>query len=633
MREEMYVPGQDDFPGWDEFYSGRNAPRSRLRYSIKTLMLIPPIVAIVCLAYDRGWHAGNWDEQKLNADRRQESLARQTAEVVAVKNANSAAAADNAAKQADEQARLAMKTLTGLLEEIEDSPNQDLESKQSAALRLLAFDGLKTAATSLTTAANDTTAKRSKESEHIFIVRHLDLARSFLLLRTANDNALSEAQKQLEAAQEAARGVLHLNSADKAARQDVILAETAAGDFYRQSGRLPSAVDAYRNAVENGEILHRDEPLSPKLARDLAFYESNLADAMLQIGNPVGARDYYQAACEIVEKLVKDDPKSEAFRHDLALLDGKRGDAFLESDGIAVAADEPAVEFGLFPNRLSAAGAAIRLNRYVIYERIEDGNRRAANMIAARTAYQTSLAALRRIAKDHPQDRLAQEELAHALGRCGYHQIAVEDFPAAKKSLDKALAILRPFENAKPSPDLPAVRRWLKDLNEKSALCDKSLRAVGDLQFVVNSPEKDIPRLLALRGRVLARFGRLADATETANRLAALEPPSAERIFATAEIFALCAAAPVEPADAAPGDRAAVPTDDSSVTKALRQQAIASAIVNLRRAADLGYWKNIESMADLLANQNLAALSRQEGYVKLIESLDAAVAERAKNRK
>src|SRR5260221_8461981 len=87
MREEMYIPGQDDFPNWDEFYSWRAPQHSRMRYSFKTLLLLPLLVAFVCFMYLLGYEKGTWDQERLTADLAAERRTRELAERSALNDA------------------------------------------------------------------------------------------------------------------------------------------------------------------------------------------------------------------------------------------------------------------------------------------------------------------------------------------------------------------------------------------------------------------------------------------------------------------------------------------------------------------------------------------------------------------
>lgn len=630
MREEMYVPGQDDFPGWDEFYAARNARVSRWRYSIKTLMILPPLVALICWAYSVGYRNGNSEEQAQFQQVRKESQARQAAELAADLNAKAAAGAKQAAKKADEQNRLAMAALAALLTDLDwQSEIMPDGPEFASAVRATALAGLKKAAADLSIAAAP--AGMTPEDAHALIGRHLDLARAFVLLRSTN-GALNEGRKEFEAAEEVARGAFTARRNDGIAQQDAILAHTSAGDFNRQWGRAASAADSYQSAFVAAEQAVRSKPNDPKAARGLVAAYSNLADMQFQLGSLESARIGYQAALVVLDDLAKTDERNVELQRDAALLNGKLGDVCLQLEGLAEPRDEPQEEFGIFPERLSIGPSpeGVRLDRYLFYQPMGDAHRHVINLNTMQTAYQTSLSILKVLALEAPQDRRASRDMAHAFVRLANPKMAMEDFAAAKKLLEQGLARLGPAPAGGASGSPPSADLWRADIEEKIAECETAMKGMEDLQFVFHKPAGEVARLLGVRGRLLARAGRATEAMATAERLETIEPASGERLFAAAEIYALAAAGLLKEGERSASTkppRGAIAMSQAE-RKDLHERAIAKAVRCLDRAAREGYWDDGRNSDSLTTDSNLTVLFGRDEFDAIVTRMNEQIAAR-----
>ena len=139
-----------------------------------------------------------------------------------------------------------------------------------------------------------------------------------------------------------------------------------------------------------------------------------------------------------------------------------------------------------------------------------------------------------------------------------------------------------------------------------------ALKAIGDLQFALGRSEIEIPGLLALRSRVLARRRQHFHAKSTADLLAAIEPTSGENLYFAAEGYALCVSG-MKPAT----PEAMLSADDV----ALQERYVERALELLKRAQDFGYFNTTERSMQLENNPNLDALRPREDFKELIDGL------------
>jgi hypothetical protein len=337
---------------------------------------------------------------------------------------------------------------------------------------------------------------------------------------------------------------------------------------------------------------------------------------------------------------------------------GKIGDAHLQLTGAIAVSHRAPAEFERLQEQLLLEPRTARNRRdlYRFYSRIDDGNRQATELKAARDAYRRSLEIARRLAgetqsafvpSDHkvsqlpdptpmphvshdvldvpehterekPQSQFARSDLAHGLARIAAVEMAAEDFSSAARNLDRAIAELTELDNSDKGAGSLPYANWLDDLRAKSQVCNVATRVIKDLEFALRQPKADVSRLLGIRSRALARKGKCATAAATADKLVTLEPRRGDLLFAAAEAYALCAASAAgsKPADNAEVDRYG-----------------AKAVDLLRQSERLRGFDVTDFASLVLADQNLASLFDRDDFKKLIAELDAEAAEqKTKNR-
>jgi tetratricopeptide (TPR) repeat protein len=613
MKGEMYIPGQDDFPGWDEFYSPRRAARSRMRYSFKTLLLMPPLVAVVIFMYLLGYHKGNSDEEQLKAAIQTQSRSLRAAAITAQDNVNRVAEKLQSAELAQREFHLSMTTLTTLVDQLQLMPDAPGNTE---AVRREVYDttaeGLKQLELAL---------KNANAQDHATIWSHLELARAYLVLSKSVETATADARAQFQAAQDDARSVVQLHPQDAEAQRDLLVSDSALGAIHRDSGFTSAARDDFLDAVEMSRKLLRAERQSGTARRTLSVMLSNLADMYLQLGEAAQARDAYDEALQIGLSLAEDDPKDIESQRDLFQVYGGLGDAYLRSIAGVVAGDDhpPGADARRALAVIGPEAIGSRYDRFVTYKTLADGNRQPNDLAAAREAFRKSLEIAQKLANDDQPSRRSQTDLAHSLSRLGYLEMTAENFPAAAKSFKQGIAILESTGSDRDANSSSPAAGLLEDDRDKLGACETVSRAVDDLDFLLRQPRPQRQRLLGLRSRALARQGRQSDAAATADRLCVFEPASGSAVFDAAEAYALCAAndRPTE----VPAAKAA------DATRAANRSA-ERAVELLEKARRAGYFNTLTSASTVLANHNLDALAAREDFAKLLADLDSDAAER-----
>ena len=173
-------------------------------------------------------------------------------------------------------------------------------------------------------------------------------------------------------------------------------------------------------------------------------------------------------------------------------------------------------------------------------------------------------------------------DLASSFGDLGNLEMANEDFSAAARWFGQGVATLEKLDRDGKIAHQLQFRLWLAAQRKALNSCQADERAVDNLDFALGRPAKDIPDLLGIRSRVLARQGQHADAAATAERLAALEPISGANLFQAAQGYALSAGSmkPVSP-------QARLSEEE----RALREHYAARAVELLKQSHAAGYLK------------------------------------------
>jgi hypothetical protein len=208
--------------------------------------------------------------------------------------------------------------------------------------------------------------------------------------------------------------------------------------------------------------------------------------------------------------------------------------------------------------------------------------------------------------------------VAYSFGRLGNLEVGREDFSAAIRWFVQGVEILGRLDQSGKFASRPLYQRWLADQRKALQASQTAARAIDGLEYALGRPKQEIAALLGIRSRVLARHGKHADASTTAEKLAALAPVDGENLFQAAEAYALCADSKEPPSS--PGKPAAGETTFES-------RSAARAIELLQQAHAAGYFKYPEKRAKLSENHNLDAIRSLDNFKKLVAEISSVPAD------
>lgn len=101
------------------------------------------------------------------------------------------------------------------------------------------------------------------------------------------------------------------------------------------TGRIPEALEKYRDALVIDESLVAQDPTSALQRSDLSISYTNLGDILSRMGQLSGALERYRQALAVDQALVAADPKDVRARAYLARTDARIGSVLLKSGNAA----------------------------------------------------------------------------------------------------------------------------------------------------------------------------------------------------------------------------------------------------------------------------------------------------------
>jgi serine/threonine protein kinase len=399
------------------------------------------------------------------------------------------------------------------------------------------------------------------------------------------------------------------------AQRDLSCTYEKLGDIDME-GNTSAARDAYRKSFEIRERLVEHDPLNVQAQRDFALAFARLGGLSLRVGETVFAREAFAKSLEIDDKLAHDDPRDASTQSNLAKSYLNWGDVNRALGNPSAARDAYQKALELYErlahddprNGMVKSWVAASCNC------LGDVNVQLGNVAASQDIYRKSLDINQGLAHDDPLNVEKQAKLAYTCGRLGNLEAGREDFSAAMTWFLQGVDILDRLDRNGKLANQVMYQRWLADQRKALEMCQTAEWAIASLDFALGRPKQEIAALLGIRSRVLARQANLAEASATADKLAALEPVDGENLYQAAEAQALCADS------TQPESSLAKPEANET---ALRSRSAVRAIELLKQAHATGYFKYPEQRAKLNEDHNLDAIRSVDGFKKLVAEISS----------
>jgi serine/threonine-protein kinase len=509
--------------------------------------------------------------------RTQEALDQVSAEKERAEEALAAKAAAlersaKAEKSAAGQRQLALKTVRGVVDDIEarlkDRPAQ-AGLRQALLGRALA--GLKEVARAADTAP---------AIDHETVWAHLELGDIFLEIE---EGGTAEAKRQYQTALDLARQVGEASPESAPAQRDVSVCHNKLGDAYLRLGDDRAALDQYRQGLEVRQRLADADKDNAEARRDLAVSHGNLGDVYMETGDYKAALESYKKGLEIDQRLADADPASAAARRDLAISHENLGDVYLKLGERRPALDSYKHALELCQRLADADRASAQAQRdlNVAHNKLGDASLDSLMPLAALGHYQKGLEIARRLADADKASVQAQRDLAASYQRLGDVYRTLWSYQAAQDRYQDCHAIVQRLADAD-----KASGRAQRDLAE-------SYRRLGD-----------VSRQRGDRKAALDHYQKGLDIAQPLGELTR----GAKDLYDTAAFSALCA-----------------PLADKPET---REEYAARAVGLLRQAIAKGY----KDTAHIKEDADLDALRRRDDFKKLVADLEAATKPKDKEK-
>jgi serine/threonine-protein kinase len=517
--------------------------------------------------------------------------------LLAEKNAERAtkaqADADANAATANAQRSLALEALKSLVVEVQSQlrePEDGGHPLDPAGVRDLRQRLLGTAINGLQRLArgDDTAA----EADQNMIRAQLDLGDIMLMAGRS-----LEARARYEEAHRIAEQMVRTTPKSVEGRRFLCVCLKKLGDWNLQNEKVTQAADAYRQSLQLAEELAGEPGRTREDKRFVYVCLLSVGDLELQRNEVARGSAIYKKALAIATDLAKQG--GSLARRDLSVCYSRLGDASMRREDFEAAlnAYHKALEMDLREAKQRKGSIQARRDLALTYQNL-------GNVSLRRGDTEGALWALRKAhdlneALADPGNVRSLLDLARTHERIASALQQELDLAKAQDRFEQAIEILDQLEK---DGKLKYWPRPLQDLARLRELLDEvkaGLRAVNDLDFVLGHPPARAAALLMIRARLQLKKKRVAEAADTAMRLALLGAKDPLRYYDAAVGYALCAGA------VAPGKK---PSDYTEEEKAEREGYVTKALANLGKSRDADYFKVPGRIKGLEKGADFAAL-------------------------
>jgi len=427
--------------------------------------------------------------------RQQQRIAEQNAEdarlaqAAAEANARTAEANEQKAVKsailADEQAGLALETLSNLLtsvRQMKDTPGTQ-QLRQRFARE--ALDKLQRIAPGLD---RTSTTDLNKAEAHRFIgVIYLELGRA------------NEARPHFEKCRDILTRLAAPADSDPQARRNLTVAYHVLGDFYLLTGDTPAARQLYQEAHRLREALFNANPISEPAKIDLAT-------SLVKLGNastPEEAKPYYIEALKLRSELAAARPSSASLRRDVWIVCNDLGDLSMRQKDGKAAQDwyQQGQKSAEQLIALSSRGSGNKLSLAISHEKLGAACRLRGDSPAATKHFAEGLELLRPLASDDVDNLSVQAAFVLLLARSGRHEEAAkravdllkqaEDYPNNLYNVGCCFALCAAAVSSQPDQQSLRKRYATAALKSLSAALD---RGFSNITLLRTDPDLDAVR-------------------------------------------------------------------------------------------------------------------------------------------
>ena len=362
-----------------------------------------------------------------------------------------------------------------------------------------------------------------------------------------------------------------------------------------KQGKLPEAVDLFRQSVRFGSAAVRRDPSSEEAQLALSNAHFWLGDALRRSGDAPGTLQNFQSYFAISRLLAQRHPQDPKFQAEISYAHGNLGAAYELADDFPRTLAEYRTACALDRERLRRepgdeqwqADLANSTNRLgVVLQKTGDFR-------GARSAFDESLAIRRRRYEEKPGDAIRRRQLSVSLAYSGMLQLATGDVAQASRSFGEEAEMATELAAGDPSNadsrrNRDVARARLASLLDPARGVPMIDEAMADLRALVREDgriawRRDLAFVLIRSAKVELDLGRLSRARSDAGEALAMserfvEENPTESVSIRMLGEALLAAAQVEERMGQPRDADARRTRVLELTSKLPPDPIVSAM-------------------------------------------------------
>jgi tetratricopeptide (TPR) repeat protein len=281
--------------------------------------------------------------------------------------------------------------------------------------------------------------------------------KAWMLIQFArNYEILGETEKQFGRASEAYRllaGLVAEKPDDKVYQRDLSIAYAEVGDVLMTQGKLPEALQAYRESLTVMARLTDADPENASWQYDRAIAHERVGDVLVQQGNLAAAFAEFQARKSIIERLAEAHPNNVGWQRDLSIASSKIGDVLMEQGRVTEALQAYGKSRTIM-ERLAKAdpdNGDRQRDLAVAHERLANAVLAEGHSDEALRAYEEALAIKQRMVRADSSNSRWQRDSAVAYSKVADVLLSQDKLNEALRAHRDSLAIAKRLANTDPA--------------------------------------------------------------------------------------------------------------------------------------------------------------------------------------
>jgi len=404
-------------------------------------------------------------------------------------------------------------------------------------------------------------------------------------------------------------------------QQNLALVHQQLGEVYQLTGDREAALRHFEDDLAICKRLAEVFDRNVEFQLGLSIAHRRVGDVHLQLHHATADNDGYENAINhhresmsVVRRLAEDHPLDARIQYSLSVALEKLGDARLGHElPLARQHFEECLEIRKKLIGTQFGDAPFHRTLFVVYVHLGTAAFLSEDFAAAFGFFNHGIDQARKMMQENPEDDQAQADLIDATFKAAHALQGHQEFATAAELFQEGLERLQRFEERTGLDGWPQLEGYDQTFKQHIAVCELCQKVVDDIDFVLSQPKEKATEHLYQRVPVLISRGRLAEAVESAEKLAELDPQNGGSLYNAACGFALCFAA---------GQQEDIASQPSHQQKAQAERHAIRAVQLLEQARSLGYFNDPERTAWLKEDPDFDSLRTRPDFEEWMRLLD-----------